>query len=157
MRFVIGGCAVLMLALSGLMLWAQGNANEGDPQFFATLLPRIESFLTQVGSGKVPGAYDQLLVGNSLLQQREKLDDLIKRTEELTARFGPYRGMERISTRMVGKDVMVATYLFKCDQYPVVWRFVFYRDVSQSLTASEKNAWRVVTVKFDTNLAELAN
>ena len=40
-------------------------------------------------------------------------------------------------------------YLFKCEKFPVVWYFTYYRDFSR---AGGEDYWVVISVRFDTQV-----
>jgi len=47
-------------------------------------------------------------------------------------------------------------YLYKCEDFPVVWTFGFYRPISRPDTPPDETAWRVILVRFDTEVEQLA-
>ena len=49
-------------------------------------------------------------------------------------------------------STLLLKYLFKCEAFPVVWYFTYYRDFSHSRTASEDENWVIIAVRFDTQL-----
>ena len=46
-------------------------------------------------------------------------------------------------------------YLYKCENFPVVWHFTFYRTPGAGDARAKGAAWRVVAVRFDTELEQL--
>lgn len=144
------------VAMSG-RLGAQETTPQKDPVVDA-LDARARSFLEAVSQGNTQQAFDDLLRGSPLLlKQAEAIKRLIRQTNELPARFGRYCNFERISARPVGKDLVVMVYLYKCEDFPVVWYLTFYRPPARNGSPAEENAWRVIIVRFDTKLEELAH
>jgi len=111
-------------------------------------------FLEDVAAGKVQSAYEQLLTGSPLLQQTEALEQVVEKIKGLQEKVGACRGYEAVGSKRLGSDVVLLRYVVKCDEFPVVWTFVFYRPPSVQPPPAEA-AWRVVGVRFDTDLGLL--
>lgn len=72
-------------------------------------------------------------------------------------RYGEYRTFERIATKRVGSDLALLKSLYKCEHFPVVWYFTFYRTPQRiEGAAGSAGAWRVVIVRFDADVERLA-
>ena len=101
--------------------------------------------------GQAQAAFTDLLSGSPLLKQESALAKLIDQTAKLTAseKYGAYRSHERIRLRTIGRDLVLLRYLYKCENYPIVWYFTFYRTSPAAATAP---SWRVISVRFDTDL-----
>ncbi len=115
---------------------------------------RAVRFLEAISSGNSASAFQELLAGSRLAGQTEAVQTLVEQTNQLATRYGDYRGVERIAQVSLGQDLVVLRYLYKCENYPVVWTFAFYRTPSAS-GALASDTWRVVSVRFDTNLDNL--
>jgi len=140
---------VTIVFITGLPALVQGAAAEPD-ETIAALEARVADFLEGVSGGPPQSAYDELLAGSELLKQKEALVELVKQTAELDGKYGRYKGFERIAARRIGRDLVLMRYLYKCENFPVVWYFAFYRTAGEGLT--ENGDWRAVIVRFDTNL-----
>ena len=81
---------------------------------------------------------------------------LIAKTDQLHELYGPYRGFEAIAARRAGKDLVFLRYLYKCENFPVVFYFTFYRTPRGEPPTETSNSWRVIIVRFDTELELLA-
>ena len=67
--------------------------------------------------------------------------------------FGSYVSYEPIGVKTVGTDLVVFRYLYKCQNYPVVWYFTYYRPRAKSADVSASTAsWTLIGFRFDTNL-----
>ena len=146
--------AAIVLIVSLLSPWsvptALAQAAEPDPELTA-LDTRIKTFLEGVKEGQAQTAYQELLAGSQLLKQKEALGELVAKTQELQAKYGEYRGFEQIAAKKIGSgDLILIRYLYKCRDFPVVWYFTFYRAPGE--TPPEENNYRVVAVRFDTEL-----
>ncbi len=149
-RFAVHAAALLSIAfVTGRPVPVQGASTEPD-ETIAALEARVADFLEGVSSGPPQSAYDELLAGSELLKQKEALAELVKQTAELDGKYGRYKGFERIAARRIGRDLVLMRYLYKCENFPVVWYFAFYRTVGES--PAENGDWRAVIVRFDTNL-----
>jgi len=146
----------LCLAAAGLLRGQE--AAPGKDTVIDALDARVRPFLEAVSQqGDTQKAYDDLLRGSALLLKKsDEVKALVERTNQLQTKFGRYRNFERIDARAVGKDLVVMKYLYKCEDYPVVWYFTFYRPPARNEAPPEDSAWRVIIVRFDTELERLA-
>ena len=145
----IATLAVLFSLLTIGLVPGQDSPAEADPVLVA-LHVKISDFLEGVSGGQTQSAYDDLLAGSQLLKQKEALQELIGKTNELEKEYGQYRGFEQIAAKRIGNDLVLLRYLYKCENFPVVWYFTFYRTPGE--TPPETDNWRVVAVRFDTEL-----
>ncbi len=147
-------CLLVVLLLPGSDRISPGEdiTTEFD-QTLVSLHDQIISFLEGVSMGQAQSAYRDLLSGSRLLKH-DALTGLIEKTNELEKKYGENRGFEQIATKRVGTDLVLLKYLYKCESFPVVWYFTYYRTPGE--TPSETGNWRVVTVRFDTELELLA-
>jgi len=149
-RTAAGPLAVLLLAATWPTLAQEVTAPPNEE--LTALDARVARFLEAVSLGQAQAAYTDLLSGSPLLNQEKALAQLIDQTAKLTGneKYGAYRSHERIRAKTIGRDLALLRYLYKCENYPVVWYFTFYR-TSPTGTATAPS-WRVITVRFDTDL-----
>ena len=114
---------------------------------------KIRQFLKDVATGKTQVAFAAMLEGSRLADQEKPLAALIGRTKELETKYGKYLASEQIAAKRIGKDLVLLKYLYKCEHFPVVWYFAYYRTANETLPDSAP--WRVITVRFDTELERL--
>jgi len=133
---------------------APDDVKEKDPVLNA-LDGRVVQFFEGVSLGQSQGAFTDLLAGSQLLKQSNALKDLIARTNDLETKYGKFRSFEQISAKRIGNDLVLMRYLYKCENIPVVWHFTFYRVPGAGETAAKNRAWRIVAVRFDTDLEKL--
>jgi len=150
-RLLIAPCLLFVGSIS----LGQDVAVQPDPVLVA-INARVSQFLEGVSMGQAQSAYPELLAGSRLLKQADALKDLIEKTNELDEKYGRYRAFEQIAAKRIGGDLVLLKYLYKCEDFPVVWYFTFYRTPSPGETAAENEIWRVITVRFDTELELLA-
>ena len=145
----------LILLFGGGVSPGQDAPLEKDPVLLS-LDVRVSQFLTGVSMGETHNAYKELLAGSRLIEQDKALKELIEETQQLQTKYGRYCGSEQIAAKRVGRDLVLFRYLYKCKDFPVVWYFTFYRIPPRGETSPENAPWRVVTVRFDTELELLA-
>jgi hypothetical protein len=148
---------VLALALPILVGGALAGSDDGKEKdtVLSTLDARATQFLEGVSLGQSQSAFTDLLSGSQLLKQADALKDLIGRTNDLEAKYGAYRSFEKVSAKRIGADLVLMRYLYKCENFPVVWHFTFYRTPGSGDTRAKSGTWRVVAVRFDTDLEQL--
>lgn len=146
--------ATFLLVVSGPLSAAPDETKEKD-SVLSVLDARVAQFLEGVSLGQSHSAFADLLSGSQLLKQTDSLKELVARTNDLETKYGKYRAFEQVSAKRVGSDLVLMRYLYKCENFPVVWRFTFYRTPSSGETRTKNGAWRVVAVRFDTDLEQL--
>jgi hypothetical protein len=150
-RLAAGLLAVLLLAATVHPAPAQEVLAPPNEELTA-LDARVAGFLEAVAGGQAQAAYSDLLSGSPLLEQEKALAELIDQTTKLSGngKYGAYRSHERIGLKTVGRDLVLLRYLYKCENYPVVWYFTFYR--TSSAGAPTAPSWRAIAVRFDADL-----
>jgi hypothetical protein len=149
--------------LPALLIWLSGVGvtlgQEVSPETDPVLLrldERIRQFMDTVAMGQVQSAYDELLTGSQLLKQERALKELVRKTDAMRTKYGRYGGAEQITAKPIGRDLMLLRYLYKCRDFPVVWYFAFYRSPADNEPLTAADHWRVVSVRFDTDLELLS-
>jgi hypothetical protein len=144
------------LAAAILLLTGRASPTQEPSEEVQKLHDRVSSFLEGVSRGTQQAAYEELLRGSQLVTQTEAVEALAQETAQIEQKYGQYREFERVDAKQIGKDLVLMRYLYKCDNFPVVWYFTFYRTPTRGELAGENAAWRAVTVRFDTRLERLA-
>jgi len=150
-RTAAGPLAVLLLLAAAWPALAQ-EVTAPPSEELTTLEARVARFLEAVSLGQAEAAYTDLLSGSPLLNQEKALAQLVDQTTKLTAneKYGAYRSHERIRAKTIGRELALLRYLYKCENYPIVWYFTFYRTAPSG--AATAPSWRVIAVRFDTDL-----
>ncbi len=150
----LGGVLLLLVA------WlVSARAEEASPETSATALEdRVAQFFDRIAAGETQAAYDRVLAGSPLAQQAEAVKALVEKTDEIKKKYGEYRRAEKIGGKQVGSDLVLLKYLYHCEQFPVVWHFAFYRAPQRTSGAAAEGTgtWRVILLRFDTDLEALA-
>lgn len=115
---------------------------------------RAKAFLDNLSNKQTPveQTFDALLKGGPLAGKKQAIEALVARSAGLESRYGQFRAAERIEAKRIGTDVLLAKYLYKCDNFPVVWYFTFYRDQRPATATSTTRSWSVIAVRFDTEI-----
>jgi len=137
-----------ILAIGTWATWAQ-NTTPRDNADIENLQAKVSRFLDRISYDESKDAFDELLKESPLARQTSSVRNLIEQTGQLEKQFGELKSFEVIDARRIGRDVILLRYLYKCQNLPVVWHFTFYR-------ADPSNPWKLVAVRFDTDLESLA-
>lgn len=145
------------LALAALLVLAgqargQEAATTPEAAILDALDARASRLLEGVSLGQAEAAFGEFLAGSPLAQQTDAVKQLVASTQTIESRFGEFHDFERIDARQIGKDLVLMKFLYKCENYPVVWYFTFYRDFQRAETSPDNNHWRAIGVRFDTDL-----
>ena len=143
---------IIVVLLADRFVPAQEFAAEPDRDLVA-LDDKTSQFLRDIAMGETKSAFAALLSGSRLANQEKPLAALIEKTKELETKYGEHRSAEQIAVKRVGKDLVLLKYLYKCEHFPVVWHFGYYRTPTE--TMPENGTWRVIAVRFDTELERL--
>lgn len=157
LRISLPGCCLSIVAL--VLLARPAVAADDSPladPVVGKLHEKVMRFLDGVAGGEATTAFGELLAGSQLLEQAGAVRSLVDKSKEISQRYGAHRDNEQVSAKRIGKDVVLLKYLYKCEKFPVVWYFAYYRDLARSTTNGD-DQWLVVSVRFDTQLEALAN
>lgn len=94
------------------------------------------------------------LLKNSPLEGENKeamMKALSEKIGTINDQFGAYLSFESIGVKAIGRDLVVLRYLYKCQNYPVVWYFIFYRPLSPTGESGNKN-WFLIHFYYDSQL-----
>jgi len=148
-----GFTAAVGLILGAISIGAQDGATGGssDDPVIAQLHAQSVKFLDGISAGEIETAYGEFLKNSQLGKQTAAVNGLIDKTRGLT-KYGEFRAHERIDVRRIGADLVLLKYLYKCDDFPVVWYFTYYRDFRHEPTTDGAEHWVIVAVRFDSEL-----
>ena len=156
----IGGCAALMM-LIGLFfagpLVAQtptsGTATAASE--YDALHAAVKTFFENISdpAGGPKKGLEEILKSSPLAgEEKEKtIAALSNNIREISLRYGAYLSFESIGVRAIGRDLVVLRYLYKCQNYPVVWYFTFYRPTTAGVETANR-PWLLVHFYYDSNL-----
>jgi hypothetical protein len=105
------------------------------------------SILDKVVQNDIDGAFIELAKYSPL--PRNELDDLkdqtIRQLNAVRPRFGKYLGHELIKTESSGTSIKRYTYIVKCENHILRWRFIFYKPSTK---------WFINTFNWDDNIRD---
>ena len=134
---------------------AQTGNSAAVPEELESLQATVKTFFENISdpAGGVQKGLEELLKSSPISgEDKEKtITALSNNIKEIGRRFGPYLSFEPIGVRMIGHDLVVLRYLYKCRDYPVVWYFTFYRPSAGSGDVSSRS-WLLIHFYYDSNL-----
>ena len=129
-----------------------GPASSELEPLHATVTAFFEN-ISDTAAGPQKGLVE--LLKNSPLGGEEKekiIASLANSIQEIYRRFGAYLSFEPIGVKSIGRDLVVLRYLYKCQDYPVVWYFTFYRPTSGVTGTASPRSLSLIHFYYDSNL-----
>ncbi len=96
-------------------------------------------------------ALDELTKNTALGDNEKVVTGLVDNLKQVSANFGAYVAYEPIGVKTIGSDLIEFRYLYKCQNHPVVWRFIYYRPRANSADPSSVS-WTLLGARFDSDL-----
>jgi hypothetical protein len=106
----------------------------------------VPIFFKQLELNRVNGAYDELLRGSKIAEVKEDVDNLKGKTREAIRNFGDIIGYELVQSKPVGGHLLSLTYLSIGKNYPIRWRFFFYKAT---------DSWRLIDIRISDRLMDM--
>lgn len=106
----------------------------------------IARFFSYVQRKEVDQAYDQLTRGTKIAERAEDVKTLKSKTKEAINVFGPVLGYDSVVTKRVGTRLVSYTVLSLGKEFPLRWRFYFYKP---------QDAWKLIDLRVDDRLAAM--
>ncbi|MDO5552988.1 MAG: hypothetical protein Q4G68_04435 [Planctomycetia bacterium] len=119
----------------------------------APIRSNIRSFFENLSDSNkgAKKALEELLKSSPLSGDEKTATDLAAKMKDIHVRFGNYLSFEEAGLKMIGTDVVVVRYLYKCQNYPVVWYFTWYRPPTKTTDVVSRN-WTLIGMRYDSNL-----
>lgn len=137
-----GMAALLTVSLLAVWQGASAQLNEGDPdESLQRLGRRINTFLVSIPKDELDEQFDLLIERSPLRKDYKKLTQLKDSIQRETARYGSFREVEALKLELHGQSLARGVYLYKCQDFPLVFDFTFYR-------ASPGDEWGLIALKF---------
>lgn len=102
------------------------------------------NFFALLQRGDVEKSYGELTRGSKIAERPEDLKTLKAKTREAIEVFGAISGYELVDSKNVGTRLLRRTYLSLGRDFPLRWRFYFYKS---------ENTWRLIDLRVDDRLA----
>ena len=106
----------------------------------------IARFFSYVQRKEVDQAYDQLTRGTKIAERAEDVKTLKSKTKEAINVFGPVLGYDSVVTKRVGTRLVSYTLLSLGKEFPLRWRFYFYKP---------QDTWKLIDLRVDDRLAAM--
>jgi len=106
----------------------------------------VDTFFSLIGKNQIDQAYDTLTNGTKIAEKAEDVATLKSKTREAIKLFGDINGYDLVAIKNVGAHLMCATYLSLGKEFPLRWKFYFYKS---------DNAWRLVDIRVDDRLVDI--
>ena len=118
------------------------------PSEFETESPEkiIARFFSYLQRKEVDQAYDQLTRGTKIAERAEDVKTLKSKTKEAITVFGPMLGFDTVVKKNVGSRLVSYTLLSLGKEFPLRWRFYFYKP---------QDTWRLIDLRVDDRLAAM--
>lgn len=100
-------------------------------------------FFAQLEKGDIDAAYGSLTRGSKIAERPEELRALKTKTKEAIEVFGTVRGYDLVERKLVGERLLRATYLSLGNEFPLRWRFYFYK---------AEDTWKLIDLRVDDKL-----
>jgi len=101
------------------------------------------AFFGLLGEGNVDAAYAELMKGSSIAERPDEVKSLKNKTRQAIDLFGRVHGYDLVELKPVGERLMRTTYISLGHQYPLRWRFYFYK---------AEDDWRLIDIRVDDKL-----
>jgi hypothetical protein len=150
--FLFSGIILFVgLLLISYAVRAQPSYVSSEP--YRELDDRIKSFFEEITTNPTStAAFDSILTtGNVGSLMDTSISEMKTKLDDVKTRFGNFKDYEKIDAKPIGKDLVIIRYLLKCESYPVVWTFTFYRRPN-TISLNPATQWQTIGLKFDTNL-----
>ena len=106
----------------------------------------IARFFSYLQRKEVDQAYDQLTRGTKIAERAEDVRTLQSKTKEAITVFGPILGHDSVVKRNVGTRLVSYTMLSLGKEFPLRWRFYFYKP---------QETWKLIDLRVDDRLAAM--
>ena len=106
----------------------------------------IARFFSYVQRREVDQAYDQLTRGTKIAERAEDVKTLKSKTKEAITVFGPMLGFDTVVKKNVGSRLVSYTLLSLGKEFPLRWRFYFYKP---------QETWKLIDLRVDDRLAAM--
>lgn len=103
-----------------------------------------KAFFFKLGQGDIDAAYLALTKGSKIAERPEELRALKTKTREAIDVFGSVKGYDLVENKLVGERLVRATYISLGQEFPLRWRFYFYK---------ADDVWRLIDLRVDDKLA----
>ena len=116
------------------------------PKVDDSIAETIDTFFALLAKNQIDKAYERLTFGTKIAEQAKEVATLRSRTQQAIVLFGDVRGHELVQVKNVGTHLLAATYLSLGKDFPLRWRFYFYRS---------DGPWKLIDIRVDDRLVDM--
>ncbi len=116
------------------------------PRTDAAMRQKIDEFFKAVENHQIDAAFDQLVKDSNIATRPDDVTTLKAQTQRAVQLFGEIVGHEIVAVNNVGTHLFRVTYLSLGKEYPLRWRFYFYRSAEE---------WKLIDIRVDDRLVDL--
>ena len=106
----------------------------------------IARFFSYLQRREVEQAYDQLTRGTKIAERAEDVKTLKSKTKEAITVFGPISGYDSVVKKNVGSRLVSYTVVSLGKEFPLRWRFYFYKP---------QEVWKLIDLRVDDRLVTM--
>lgn len=106
----------------------------------------VTRFFAALQRKEVDAAYDQLTKGTKIAERAEDVKMLKSKTKDAISVFGVIGGFELVTKKSVTERLMSYTYISLGKEFPLRWRFYFYKP---------QENWKLIDLRVDDRLAAI--
>ena len=106
----------------------------------------IDDFFALLCRNEIDQAYDRLTAGTVIASNAKQMTALKTKTREAVNIFGAFLGHEPVAVKNLGTHLMCATYMSLGKEFPLRWKFYFYK---------ADRVWRLIDIRVDDRLTDM--
>jgi len=106
----------------------------------------VDRFFSGIARGEIDSAYKELTKNSKLADKVDEIKALKEKTRQAAEMFGEIVGSELVEEENVGMHLTRMTYISFGKNYPLRWRFYFYRP---------DETWRLIDIRVDDSLLRM--
>jgi hypothetical protein len=106
----------------------------------------VARFFASIQRKEVDQAYEVLTKGTKIAERAEDVKMLKSKTKDAIAVFGAIGGYDLAATKKVGERLVSYTYVSLGKEFPLRWRFYFYKPA---------DTWKLIDLRVDDRLAAI--
>ncbi len=125
---------------------ARIEAHPQLPLLPPTVSKTIDTFFAALQKNQIAQAYEDLTKGTKIAESPKDIVTLKSKTQQAIEMFGDIQGAERTGVQNVGSHLLRTTYVSLGKNFPLRWRFYFYRSAE---------TWRLIDIRVDDRLMDM--
>jgi hypothetical protein len=122
---------------------SSGKTLEGE----IVINQKLKTFFESIAKKEVKTAFENLLSGSKIGDNREIVDGLVERTDGVLQVYGTMADFEPIRTDRVGNRLARIVYISYGEAFPLQWEFYCYR--------SPDEKWQVLDITVNNDLDQM--